>query len=145
VWAMVMVERHGRRLVSAAEPSGARVDVDERVTARAIGGHPLRGLANLVRSAYLGGIAGYALCAAMFATFVYLAQGKIVKDALPDNGERESFLATVELWTGLTTIALRALVTSRLLRWVGPGLVLASLPLAQGLGVVGLTLWPTLA
>ena len=141
VWAMVMVERTGRRLTGAAEDR----PVDERAAARAIGGRPLDGLANLVRSPYLAGIAGYALCAATFATFVYLAQGKIVSVALPDDGERASFLATVELWTGLTTIGLQALATSRLLRWVGPGLVLALLPLAQGLGVVGLTLWPTLA
>jgi ATP:ADP antiporter, AAA family len=147
VWAMAMVERHGERLIGAGAPEAARPssDVEERRRARAVGGHPLRGVANVVRSPYLGGIAAYAICAACLATFVYLTQADIAKAALPDRATRTRFFADVDLWTGIATIGLQAFATSRVLRWVGAGATLAVLPLVQGAGLVGLVAAPSLA
>jgi AAA family ATP:ADP antiporter len=148
VWAMAMVDRHGARLVAtgaAVADAPATRDVEERRAARALGGHPLAGVANVVRSPYLAGIAAYAVCAACLATFVYLTQAEIAKAALPDRATRTRFFADVDLWTGLATIGLQAFATSRLLRWLGAGLVLAALPLVQGAGLVGLVAAPSLA
>jgi len=150
VWVMVMVERHGRRLRAVAAAAGdddgpaLAAGPDPRPPTRAIGGGAMSGLTHLFRSRYLGGIAIYVLCAAYLATFVYLQQADIVKAALPDRAARTRYFADVELWTGLITIVLQAVVTSRLLRWFGAGVVLAVLPLVQGVGIIGVTLVPTL-
>ena len=149
VWAMWMVERHSARVTTVSTSStGATADAadaEARRTAKAVGGHPLQGLANLVRSPYLAGIAGYVMCASCLATFVYLTQAHIAKDALPDRATRTQFFAEVDLYAGLATIVLQALVTSRALRWLGAGVVLAALPLVQGGGLIGLVAAPSLA
>lgn len=109
-----------------------------------LGGSPWTGLVRVVRSRELAAIAGYALCAACLATFVYLRVGNIVREALPDRPERTAFYAEVEIWTGLATLALQLTSTARLLRWLGAGVVLAILPLVQGTGVIVLAMAPTL-
>ena len=110
-----------------------------------LGGSAIAGLRRLGRSPYLLGIAGYAMAAATLATFVYLNQAVIAKAALPDRAARTAFFADVDIATGLATLALQLVVTARLLRWLGAGLVLAALPLIQGAGVVALTVAPSLA
>lgn len=111
---------------------------------KGLGGSPWTGLVRVARSRELAAIAGYALCAACLATFVYLRVGSIVRDALPDRPERTAFYAEVEIWTGLATLALQLTSTARLLRWLGAGVVLAILPLVQSTGVIVLALAPTL-
>ncbi|MBK9035480.1 MAG: MFS transporter [Myxococcales bacterium] len=110
-----------------------------------LGGSAFAALPRLVRSPYLLGIGGYALCTACLATFVYLRQAGIVKEALPDRAARTAFFANVELATAVATMVLQLVITARLLRWLGVGLVLAALPLVQGLGVVALVAAPSLA
>jgi AAA family ATP:ADP antiporter len=113
-------------------------------TERGLGGSPWTGLVRVVRSRELAAIAGYALCAACLATFVYLRVGNIVRAELPDRAERTAFYAEVEIWTGLATLALQLTSTARLLRWLGAGVVLAILPLVQSTGVIVLVLAPSL-
>ncbi len=146
VWAIAAVERHGRRLAAATDAGadGRTSNPPAPSSPAIVGGHPLRGLANLTRSPYLAGIAAYALCAAILATFVYLQQAEIARAALPDRATRTRFFADVDLWTNLATILLQLALVSRLLRWLGPGIVLAALPLVQAAGIVGLTLAPGL-
>ncbi|MBP9165896.1 MAG: MFS transporter [Kofleriaceae bacterium] len=112
---------------------------------RGLGGHALAGLAAVARSRHLAGIAGYALIAATLATFVYLRQAELAKAALPDRATRTAFFADVELATGLATLAIQLFATSRLMRWLGVGVVLALLPAVQGAAMLGLTLAPSLA
>lgn len=111
----------------------------------AIGGSPFAGLTRILRVPYLAGIAGYMLCTATLATFVYLRQAGIVKAELPDRAARTSFYAEIELWSSLATLGVQVLFTGRLLRWLGVGVVLALLPLAQCAGALLLTEDPTLA
>jgi AAA family ATP:ADP antiporter len=109
-----------------------------------IGGSSWDGLDGLTRSNYLGGIAIYALCAATLATFVYLRQAGIVKAAITDRNARTAFYADVDLWMGIATLAIQVLLTTRLLRWLGVGAVLAIVPFAQGIGAFVLDQWPSL-
>ncbi|MBE7454365.1 MAG: hypothetical protein HS111_37590 [Kofleriaceae bacterium] len=67
-----------------------------------------------------------------------------MKAALPDRAARTAFFAEVELWTGAATILIQGLLTARLLRWLGAGVVLAILPVAQGAGALALGASPTL-
>ena len=137
VWCAFALDRAARRM-PAAEPSAAAT------AAQPIGGTSWDGLDRISRSTYLSGIAVYALCAATLATYVYLRQAGIVKEALPDRATRTVFFADVDLWTGIATLAIQVLLTARLMRWIGVGAVLAILPFAQGIGAFVLDQWPTL-
>lgn len=136
------------RLDAAARRLPALRDDDHAVAPppadRPIGGAVLAGFNRLTRSWYLAAIAAYMICAACLATFVYLRQADIVKLALPARAERTAFFAEMELWTSLATLALQLLVTGRALRWLGAGVVLAALPVVQGVGVMVLVAAPTL-
>lgn len=112
---------------------------------RAIGGSPFAGLTRVIRSPYLSGIGLYMIFTATLATFVYFTQLPIVKEALPDRVSRTVFYAEIELWSSLITLFVQLLVTARVLRWLGVGVVLALLPLAQSTGAIWLATAPTLA
>ena len=134
VWAAHGLDRAARRLgPQAAAPA-----------TRPIGGAPLAGLREVVRSPFLAAIAAYVVCAACLATFVYLEQAEVAKHALRDRDARTAYFANVELWTGVATLALQVLFTARLLRWLGAGAVLAILPVVQGAGAIALTVAPSL-
>lgn len=105
---------------------------------------PWAGLKALARNPYLAAIAGFVLCAATAATFVYLAQAQIVKAALPDRHAKTEFFATVDVVTQSATFVVQLLLARPLLRWLGPGLVLCVLPLVQCIGIASLVAAPTL-
>jgi AAA family ATP:ADP antiporter len=104
----------------------------------------VRGLARL-RSPYLLAIVGYVLCTATAATFMYLEQASITKLLVPTREARTELFATIDLWTNLATFAAQTLLAAPLLTRLGPGVVLAALPLAQGLGITALATAPSIA
>ncbi len=106
---------------------------------------PFEGLRQLLDNRYLAAIAGYVLCTATAGTFVYLAQADIVKQTIPDRVARTDFFATIDLWVNAGTFVVQMILAAPLLRWLGPGLLLCLLPLAQGAGIVALVAAPTLA
>lgn len=135
--------------IAQALPATAAAPAATAATAssadRAIGGSPFAGLTRVVRSPYLSGIGLYMIFTATLATFVYFSQLPIVKEALPDRVSRTVFYAEIELWSSLITLIVQLLVTARVLRWLGVGVVLALLPLAQSTGAIWLATAPTLA
>lgn len=130
-----------RRFAAATGPTSSAANAPEP----ALGGSAWAGLLRVTRSPTLAGIAAYVLCSACLATFVYLQQAAIAKAALPDRAARTAFFAEIELWTLLLTLALQLVLTARMLRVLGAGLVLAALPLVQGTGVLALAAAPSLA
>lgn len=104
-------------------------------------GSALTGVAGVARSRYLSSILGYVLCTACGATFMYLAQQRILHDAHLELGVRTSYLASIDRWTQTVTFVLQLVVAGPAIRWLGPGVVLAVLPLARGIGltVLGMT------
>ena len=104
----------------------------------------LTGAKHVARSPYLLAIVGYVLCTATAATFLYLEQASIVKAAFADRVARTEFFATLDLAIAITTFVLQTLVASPLLRWVGPGIVLMVLPIAQGVGISAVVFAPSI-
>lgn len=153
VWLARGLDRADRRLQArraeaasiAATPPVAEAAPPPSSGQRAIGGSPFAGLTRLVRSPYLAGIGGYLMCTTIFSTFVYFAQAPIVKAALSDRAARTEFYAEVDLWMSLGTLVVQVLLTARVLRWLGVGVVLALLPLAQSAAALYLIATPTLA
>ena len=121
------------------------------------GGGALDGLVQVARSRYLATIVGYVLCIAFAATFLYLEQAQITSAAFPRPPKgspkelvdamreaRTAFFADIDIWVSAITFVLQTIVAARLLRWVGPGLVLVILPLVQAGSITLLAIEPTL-
>lgn len=133
VLGVAQVRRAARGLETAGEQQDPPVE-----------GGALDGLKHVVRSPYLASIVGYVLCTACAATFVYLAQARIVHDTLPDRAARTDFFATIDLVVAAVTFGVQLVAAGPLIRWLGPGIVLCVLPLVQGIGIAVLAGAPSL-
>jgi AAA family ATP:ADP antiporter len=128
------VRFHGERL---ARPDG--VPADEPTP-----GHALRGFAQVARSPYLLGIVAYVLLTATAATFLYMEQQALVRAQLPDKIEATELFASIDFTSQLATLVVQSLIATPLLAIVGPGLVLALLPIAQAVGITALVTAPAI-
>jgi ATP:ADP antiporter, AAA family len=130
-----------RMTAGRQKPAGAP---DARDEPRLIGGNPLQGVTRVARSPYLLGICVYILCLTVTATVVYFQQAEIVRNAFADPADKTVIFARINFWVGLLTVIVQALVTGRLLAWLGVSAVLAVLPVLVALGLAGLALAPIL-
>jgi AAA family ATP:ADP antiporter len=130
-------------LLEAAVFCAQRLEFAERAQDPAaesrIGGGWLAGLAMVVRSPYLAGIALWVFLLSLTGTFLYLQQADIVSHASSDPAVRTRIFATIDLTVGVLTILVQFLATGRLLERFGVGRAAAFLPLvfALGFGVLG--------
>lgn len=108
-------------------------------------GGPFTGIGHVARSPYLSAIVGYVLCTACVATFLYLAQARIVYDAKLDLTTRTRFFASIDVSTQAAAFVLQILIAAPAIRWLGPGIVLCILPIAQAVGLSVVALAPSLA
>ena len=102
------------------------------------------GIGQVARSPYLRMLAGYVVCTATLATFLYFEQAHLARAEIPNRIERTEYFAEIDLWTSAGTFVLQSFVAARLLGWIGPGLVLAILPVVQTVGLSGVILAPSL-
>ncbi len=128
------------RRVRVLGESLAVVPADEPAHAGA-----LSGAKRVAQSPYLLAVVGYVLCTATAATFLYMEQATIVNAAFgKDRVAKTEFFAELDLVIGAGTFVVQTLFASRLLAWLGPGIVLCILPIAQGIGITTVALTPTL-
>lgn len=80
---------------------------------RRIGGSALAGLALLVRSPYLLGIAAIIVLASVAGTFMYFELQKLVAERYVDAVSRTEFFARLDLAVSLVAIVLQAFVAAR--------------------------------
>ena len=102
------------------------------------------GIGQVARSPYLRMLAGYVVCTATLATFLYFEQAHLARAEIPNRTERTEYFAEIDLWTSAGTFVLQTFVAARLIKWFGPGPVLAILPLAQSIGLSAVILAPSL-
>ena len=107
-------------------------------------GGAFNGFMQVAKNPYLLGIVAYVLCTATAATFMYLEQAGIVRAQLPNRVEATELFATIDFWTQAGTFVVQTVLATPLLAWLGPGLVLALLPLAQGIGISALAASPVI-
>jgi len=108
-------------------------------------GGALSGFRSVLRSPYLLGTVAYVLCTSIAATFLYLEQLGIVRAELPDKVQATELFASLEMWAQVGALVLQTVLTAPLLAWLGPGIVLMFLPLAQGVGITLLAASPTIS
>jgi ATP:ADP antiporter, AAA family len=111
---------------------------------RPIGGTMWSGVTHVARSPYLLGICAFMLCHAITNTLVYFQQADITAHQFTDRAARTAFYAQVDVWVNVLTIIVQIFLTGRLLKWLGVGLTLAILPLANVLGFLAVGALPTL-
>ena len=132
------VRRAGERLeLGAAHPHPPAPPIEA--------GGAFTGLAHVARSPFLAAVVGYVLCTAVAATFLYLEQMSIVKSAFADRAARTDLFATLELWTAAATLVVQTVIAGPVIGWLGPGVVLLVLPLAQLVGISTLAFAPSVS
>ena len=102
-----------------------------------LGGGATDGFREVVRSPYLGGIAGYVLLFVLVSTMLYFITGVQTSEAFADEMERSAFYARVDLWVNVLTLVFQVLLTSQVLRRLGVGVALAAVP---AVGLVGFSM-----
>jgi len=135
---IVCIHRLGRWADS--QPASTRPAAGEP-----LGGSIWSGIVLVVRSPYLLAIALFVLLFTTLATFVYFEQAHIVAQSFTDSAGRTRFFALLDLAVNVLTIAVQALVTSRLLTRFGVAATLALMPFISAIGFTLLALTPVLA
>ena len=111
---------------------------------KVLGGGWLAGIALMLRSPYLGGIALWVSLLSLAGTFLYLQQANIVAAASDDPAVRTRIFASIDFAIGMLTILVQCFATGRLIARFGVGAAAALLPLVFCLGFVVLALAPAL-
>jgi len=125
------------RALAAAEPA-------VQSEAAGLGGGWLAGIAMLLRSPYLAGIALWVALLSLAGTFLYFQQANIVAAASDDPAVRTRIFATIDLAIAILTILVQCLATGRLITRFGAGPAAAFLPLVFCLGFIVLAATPAL-
>jgi len=131
----------GDRTGAGAEEPPA---IEQKPETAAIGGGWLAGIAILLRSPYLAGIALWVTLLSLAGTFLYFQQANIVAAASDDPAVRTRIFASIDLAIGILTITVQFLATGRLIARLGVGPAAAVLPLVFALGFVVLAVSPML-
>jgi AAA family ATP:ADP antiporter len=109
-----------------------------------LGGSWLDGIAMVLRSPYLAGIALWVCLLSLAGTFLYFQQANIVAAASDDPAVRTRIFASIDLAVGVLTIIVQFFATGRLITRFGVGAAAAFLPLVFGLGFAVLAFTPAL-
>ena len=112
--------------------------------AAGLGGGWLAGIAMVLRSPYLAGIALWVSLLSLAGTFLYFQQANIVAAASDDPAVRTRIFATIDLAIGILTILVQCFATGRLITRFGAGPAAAFLPFVFCFGFLALALTPAL-
>jgi len=110
-----------------------------------IGGSIWSGITLVMRSPYLLGIVLLMILLTTLATFLYLMQAQIIRDAFVDSAQRTAVFASIDLVVNALTLVLQLFVTSRLIQRFGLPVVLAMIPLLLAAGFLLLGISPLLS
>ena len=132
--------------LESASPAPARTLLAQasQAEAAALGGGWFAGIAMVLRSRYLAGIALWVCLLSLAGTFLYFQQANIVAASSDDPAVRTRIFASIDLSIGILTILVQFFATGRLIGRFGVGRAAAFLPLIFGLGFLGLAFTPVL-
>jgi AAA family ATP:ADP antiporter len=126
------------------EAPGLRIPVAQ-AESTGLGGGWLAGIAMVLRSPYLAGIALWVALLSIAGTFLYFQQANIVAAASDDPAVRTRIFAAIDLATGILTVAVQFFATGRLIVRYGVGLAAGFLPIVFCAGFAILAMAPVLA
>jgi len=111
---------------------------------KALGGGIIDGIILVTQSPYLIGIGLMMLLFTTLATFLYIQQAELVKNAFSSSGERTSLFATIDLLVNILSLLLQLFVTARLIPKIGLPWTISLIPLIICIGFSALMFQPTL-
>ncbi|MBL8196962.1 MAG: MFS transporter [Blastocatellia bacterium] len=127
---------------SDLEEDSSKSEDDPKFTKQPIGGHVLAGISHTAKSTYLLGICCYILLFTIGSTFLYFQQTHIVATEFQSRGDRQAFLAKLDLLVNSLTVLAQFFFTGRFIQRFGIGLALILVPTLSVLGFTGLALMP---
>lgn len=104
----------------------------------------LAGAVEVWRSPFLFRIALWVLLANLVSTFFYLEQSRIVGETIADRTDQVRLFARIDLAVSIMTILAQVFVTGRILEKIGVGAAASAVPVWATLGLMALTISPTL-
>ncbi|MDX9873571.1 MAG: MFS transporter [Spongiibacteraceae bacterium] len=112
---------------------------------RPLGGHPLEGATELLRSRFLQGIALFVVLLASVSTFLYFEQARLVAETFPDPVRQTQVFGIIDVVVQTLAILTQLFFTGRLARRLGVGFLLVAVPLLMALCFAWLALAPAFA
>jgi len=113
--------------------------------AAGVGGGWLSGVATILKSPYLGGIALWVFLLSLANTFAYYMQAQVISDANLDTASRTQIFGAIDLATNILIPLTQLLITGFLLKKAGIGPTLAIVAAVAAAGFLALAAMPVLA
>lgn len=134
----------GRRWRAAAD-EGTAQPAPAHDRNRPLGGSPLAGAAEVLRSPYLVGISLFVLLLASVSTFLYFEQARLVELRFPDRHEQTRVFGLIDATVQALAILSQLFLTGRIAQRLGIGVLLVAVPVVATFGFLWLALAPTFA
>ena len=137
----VLERKHQKYVASAATAKSGK----------ATGGNPFAGFTAIFKSRYLLAIAAFGMFLAICGSTIYFQQSEIVDAAYQSLSDAEAktakteYFAEIDFYVGIVTLCFQWIIVGRLMRKCGLAFTLAILPIVYVVGIVSLSLSPTLA
>jgi AAA family ATP:ADP antiporter len=112
---------------------------------RPIGGNPFAGLASVLRSPYLLGIASFVLLLATITTFLYFEQAQLVEATFPNREDQTRVFGTIDAIVQGLAVLTQLFLTGRIAQRLGVGILLTAVPLIMAFGFLWLAFAPVFA
>lgn len=110
---------------------------------RPLGGNPFEGMADVLKSPYMLGIALFVVLLASANTFLYIEQARLVEAAFPDKTAQTRVFGLIDATVQALAILSQLFITGRIAHKLGIGVLLVTVPLLIACGFVWLALAPT--
>lgn len=133
-----------RRLSAWQKATGAQGEAS-RDAESPMGGSVVAGITLVARSPYLLGICLLILFYTTLSTFLYFQQAEIVRDSFDTPEARTAVFALVDFAVNAATLLCQLFVTGRLVKWIGIGYALATIPLVVAIGFLAIGFAPVAA
>ena len=101
---------------------------------RGLGGNPFAGIAIVMRSPYLWGIASFVVLLSAASTFLYFEQLRIVEEIFPDRARRTEVFANIDIAVQSLTVITQLFLTSRIAKTFGVRALLTIVPVVMVVG-----------
>lgn len=112
---------------------------------RPLGGSPLAGATEVLKSPYMIGISIFVLLLASVSTFLYFEQARLVELNFPDKHAQTKVFGTIDIIVQALSILSQLFVTGRLAQRLGIGVLLVAVPVVTVFGFLWLAFAPTFA
>ena len=133
-------------LMTWREVHGAgRPGAEHAEARRPVAGNPFSGLARVLGSRYLLGVAVFVLLLTTASTFLYFEQARLVAELFPDRVGQVRVFGAIDFVVQAGALLSQLFITGRIAQRLGVRVLLAAVPALVCLGFVGLALAPTFA